>query len=119
MRPSGFALFLDGQWVLQDLRWSGWGSSVARATGISNSDNDIPNVGKVTLCAVPQSSLGTEGGCAQNWDASPPVLMVGQEIRAGNVLCKSLRSGITCTIASGRQKGKGFMINTKVVRGLR
>lgn len=29
MRPSGFALFLDGQWVLEDLRWTGWGSSVA------------------------------------------------------------------------------------------
>ena len=43
IRPSGFVLFQDGQWVLQDLRWTGWGSPVARATGISNSSNDIPD----------------------------------------------------------------------------
>lgn len=43
-RPSGFPLFEDGQWVLEKLHWSGWGSSVARATGKSNSDNDVPNV---------------------------------------------------------------------------
>jgi hypothetical protein len=222
MRPSGFALFLDGQWVLQHLRWTGWGSAVARATGISNSDTDIPNVasgrriktwadmtlsspvrwrghevyscfkilvpppagdlggcvlpnppigngwldggngqveflapgqnvwcgidnllafcaggpgdptswvapslsanlfptGKVTLCSVPQASLSAQGGCAQNWDASPPVLEVGQEIRPNNVLCQSLRRGIVCRIASGGHTGKGFLINTKVVRRL-
>jgi hypothetical protein len=44
IRPSGFTLFEDGQWVLQDMHWSGWGSSVAHATGISSSSNDIPNV---------------------------------------------------------------------------
>jgi hypothetical protein len=222
MRPSGFVLFLDGQWVLQRLRWTGWGSAVARATGISNSDTDIPNVaqgrrirtwadmtlsspvrwrghevyscfrilvpppasdlsgcvlpnvpigngwllggngqveflapgqnvwcgidnvlafcaggpgdptsgvppsvganlfstGKVTLCSVPQASLITQGGCAQNWDASPPVLQVGQQIRADNVLCQSLRRGIVCRIASGGHKGKGFLINTKVASRL-
>jgi len=220
MRPSGFPLFLDGQWVLQDLHWAGWGSSVARATGISNSSNDIPDAasgkriktwadmtlsspvrwrghevyscfkilvpppasdlsgcvlpnppigngwllggagggveflapgqdvwcavnnesfcesgppgswvgpslgatlyrtGKVALCSVPQARLSTEGGCTDNWDASSPVLKIGQEIRADNVLCKSERRGIVCTIASGRQKGKGFLITSKVVRQL-
>jgi hypothetical protein len=43
IRPHGFLMFQDGQWVLQNLRWTGWGSSVARASGISNSSNDIPN----------------------------------------------------------------------------
>lgn len=43
IRPSKFVLFEDGQWVLQDMHWTGWGSSVARATGISSSSNDIPN----------------------------------------------------------------------------
>jgi hypothetical protein len=224
MRPSGFVLFLDGQWVLQDLHWTGWGSSVARATGISNSSNDIPNAangkriktwadmtlsspvrwrghevyscfkilvpppasdlsgcvlpnppigngwllggaggqveflapgqkiwcgvgagssfciygnpgnpasfvgpalganllpnGKVTFCSVPHASLSTKGGCAENWDASSPVLKFGQEIRADNFLCKSERIGIACTIASGRHKGKGFLISSKLVRQL-
>ena len=224
MRPSGFILFLDGQWVLQDLHWAGWGSSVARATGISNSSKDIPDAasgkriktwadmtlsypvrwrghevyscfkilvpppagdlsgcvlpnppigngwlvggaggqveflapgqniwcgiaaggsfcargdlgnsaswvgpslgasllptGKVALCSVPHASVSTEGGCTQNWDASPPVLKIGQQIRADNVLCKSERSGIVCTIASGKQNGKGFLINSKFVRQL-
>lgn len=43
IKPRDIPLFLDGQWVLQDLRWTGWGSSVARATGISSSSNDNPN----------------------------------------------------------------------------
>jgi hypothetical protein len=43
IRPRGFLLFQDGQWVLERLRWTGWGSSVARATGVSSSSNDIPN----------------------------------------------------------------------------
>jgi len=43
IRPKGFLLFQDGQWSLERLRWTGWGSSVARATGVSNSSNDIPN----------------------------------------------------------------------------
>lgn len=211
IRPSGFLLFLDGQWVLQDLHWTGWGSPVARATGISNSSNDIPDAasgrriktwadmtlssplrwrgrevyscfnilvpppasdlsgcvlpsvpigngwldgginsvdflapgqriwcgisgwpafcvggasspaatfpppfgatlyrnGQVTLCSIPTS----QGGCAQNWDASAPVLQVGQEVRANNVLCKSERSGIHCSIASGAHRGRGFVIN--------
>jgi hypothetical protein len=43
IRPKGFLLFQDGQWVLERLHWTGWGSSVARATGVSSSSNDIPN----------------------------------------------------------------------------
>lgn len=212
MRPSGFVLFLDGQWVLQRLHWTSWGSAVARATGVSNSSTGIPDAahgrriktwadmtlsspvrwhghevyscfkilvpppasdlsgcvlptppigngwltgdgseveflapgqriwcainstlsfcagyasgqplsgvpglgasvdpsGKVSLCSVSQ---GAQGGCAQNWDASPPVLTLGQAVRADNVLCKSRRSGIACTVASGSKKGKGFRIN--------
>ena len=43
IRPSTFLLFEDGQWVLQHMHWSGWGSRVAHATGVSSSSNDIPN----------------------------------------------------------------------------
>ena len=43
LRPSGFPLFEDGQWILEKLHWSGWGSSVARASGLSSSSNDDPN----------------------------------------------------------------------------
>ncbi len=218
MRPSGFALFLDGQWVLQNLRWSGWGSPVARATGISNSDTDIPNVaqgkriktwadmtlsypylwhgrevyrcfhilvpppasdlagcvlpdppigngwlagasgsveflapgqkvwcsldpgssfcaggsrtpppalsatltssGRVSTCAVPQATVRTRGGCAQNWDPTPPVLALGQKVQADNVLCRSTRKGIVCAIASGRHKGAGFLISARTVHKL-
>jgi hypothetical protein len=44
IRPAFLPLFEDGQWVLEKLRWTGWGSPAARAKGVSNSDNDIPNV---------------------------------------------------------------------------
>ena len=46
VRPSGFLLFQDGKWVLQDLHWKHWGSSVARAAGISNTSNGIPDVAR-------------------------------------------------------------------------
>jgi hypothetical protein len=36
-------LFADGSWDVEHLRWTGWGSSVARATGISSASNGIPN----------------------------------------------------------------------------
>jgi hypothetical protein len=44
IRPSGFLMFQDGSWVLERLHWTGWGSSIARATGVSNASNDIPDV---------------------------------------------------------------------------
>jgi hypothetical protein len=212
MRPSGFLLFLDGQWLLQHLRWTGWGSTVARATGISNSATGSPSAAQspriktwadMTLsdpvrwrghmvyscfkilvpppasdlsgCVLPQPPIGNgwlagngtqveflapgqriwcgidsttafcagypsgqslqgvptlgatltpggivslcstpsvQGGCAQDWDASPPVLRIGQRVRADNVLCRSESRGIACTIASGSKAGKGFLINT-------
>jgi len=43
IRPSGWPLFQDGQWVLEKLHWTGWGSSVAHGKGLSNSSNGIPN----------------------------------------------------------------------------
>lgn len=43
IQPSGFPLFVDGQWVLEKLHWTGWGSPVAKASGLSSSSNDDPN----------------------------------------------------------------------------
>jgi hypothetical protein len=43
IRPKTIALFADGSWDVEQLRWSGWGSSVAHATGISSASNGIPN----------------------------------------------------------------------------
>lgn len=220
-RPSGFVLFLDGQWVLQGLHWTGWGSAVARATGVSNSSSDVPDAargrriktwadmtlsspvrwhghevyscfkilvpppasdlsgcvlpnlpigsgwlaggtgeveflapgkriwcgldttlsfcaghanrqplaavpalgatispsGTVTLCSVP-ATPNLQAGCAQDWDATAPVLSVGQAVKAANVLCRSERAGIVCKIASGIHKGTGFQINGSTVRRL-
>jgi hypothetical protein len=36
VRPANLLLFQDGSWFLKNLRWSGWGSSVARANGVSS-----------------------------------------------------------------------------------
>jgi len=43
IRPSVILLFADGSWDVEHLHWTGWGSSVARATGISSASNGIPN----------------------------------------------------------------------------
>jgi hypothetical protein len=42
-RPAGLPLFLDGQWVLEKLHWTDWGSRVAHARGLSSSSNDQPS----------------------------------------------------------------------------
>jgi hypothetical protein len=51
VRPPTFVIFEDGSFQIEKLNWTGWGSSVARATGKSNSDDDKPNVaeGKHTI----------------------------------------------------------------------
>ena len=44
IRPSLIYMFADGSWDIDHLRWSGWGSSVAHATGISSASNGIPDL---------------------------------------------------------------------------
>jgi hypothetical protein len=62
IRPSGFLMFQDGQWVLEGLHWTGWGSRVARATGVSNSSNDIPDAASGARIKVPaQVTLSNPG----------------------------------------------------------
>jgi hypothetical protein len=34
VRPSRLIIFLDGSWEIENLRWSGWGASVAHDTGV-------------------------------------------------------------------------------------
>ena len=43
IKPKGFPIFLDGQWVLEKLHWTHWGAKVTRATGVSNSSDDKPD----------------------------------------------------------------------------
>jgi hypothetical protein len=33
MRPRAFVIFQDGSWQIEKLRWTGWGTSVAKARG--------------------------------------------------------------------------------------
>lgn len=44
IRPAAIGLFADGSWDVDHLHWTGWGSSVAHATGISSASNGIPNM---------------------------------------------------------------------------
>jgi hypothetical protein len=43
IRPASILMFADGSWDLESLSWTGWGTSVARATGISSASNGIPD----------------------------------------------------------------------------
>jgi hypothetical protein len=74
----------------------------------------LTRAGKVTICSVAVPSISRS--CTQNWDSGAPVLMVGQETERDGVLCKSGTDGITCTLASGPGKGKGFLISSTTVR---
>ena len=44
IRPSAILLTEDGSSDVEHLQWTGWGSSVAHATGISSASNGIPNM---------------------------------------------------------------------------
>jgi hypothetical protein len=43
VRPRSIALFADGSWFVEKLHWHRWGTRVARATGISNASNGVPD----------------------------------------------------------------------------
>lgn len=62
VRPSRIFLFEDGSWVLEKLHWSAWGSSVARARGISSASNCTPNCAAGKRTNVPaQFTLSSPG----------------------------------------------------------
>ncbi len=42
-RPSTLLLAEDGSIALINLQWSGWGSSIARATGVRSASDCVPN----------------------------------------------------------------------------
>jgi hypothetical protein len=43
VRPATIYLFEDGSWVIKDLQWSGWGTSVASASGTSSASDCKPD----------------------------------------------------------------------------
>ena len=58
IRPTVIGIFADGSWDLQGLRWTGWGSSVAHAVGISSASNGIPNMAqgkRITPSTLPRT----------------------------------------------------------------
>lgn len=66
VRPSTLLLAEDGSVALVHLRWSGWGTSVARATGVWSASDGIPDqaTGKRTQrpARLTLSSPGLVGG---------------------------------------------------------
>src|SRR2546421_4543724 len=43
IRPAEIGIFADGSWDVEHLHWTGWGSRVAHARGISSASNGIPD----------------------------------------------------------------------------
>jgi hypothetical protein len=102
--------------------WCGAGQTTFCGTGGAASDpaggpqtlGSLAANGKVTLCRVAHSSVSTV--CLQNWDDTAPKLEVGESTERNNIRCTSALAGITCTIASGPAKGRGFHINATTVQ---
>jgi hypothetical protein len=62
VRPSVIGLFADGSWDVDHLRWTGWGTSVAHAKGISSKSNGIPNMAQGKRIKAPaQVTLSNPG----------------------------------------------------------
>jgi hypothetical protein len=62
IRPSLIFLFEDGSWVIEHPHWTGWGSSVAHANGISSASNGIPDMAQGKRIKKPaQITLSSPG----------------------------------------------------------
>jgi hypothetical protein len=62
VRPSLILLFADGSSDVDHLHWTGWGSSVAHAKGISSASNGIPNMAQGKRIKKPaQVTLSSPG----------------------------------------------------------
>jgi hypothetical protein len=72
--------------------------------------------GTVTTCAVP--TPGEAATCSQNWNPGARVLPLGRRNRRAGVLCRAAPTGITCKLAGGPAKGKGFTISATSVAEL-
>ena len=73
--------------------------------------------GTVTTCAVP--TPGAVATCAQNWNFGAPILPLGRRNKRGGVVCRARPTGITCKLAAGPAKGKGFWISATGVSKVR
>ena len=62
VRPSVISLTADGSADVEHLQWTGWGASVAHATGISSASNGIPNMAQGKRIKKPaQVTLSSPG----------------------------------------------------------
>lgn len=62
VEPPSLALFADGSWVLEGLKWTGWGTPVARATGISSASNGNPSqAGGMRIKTPAKATLSNPG----------------------------------------------------------
>ena len=43
VKPATLTMAADGNYAITGLRWTGWGSATARATGINHIDNCVPS----------------------------------------------------------------------------
>ncbi|HEY2477230.1 MAG TPA: hypothetical protein VGI17_00705 [Solirubrobacterales bacterium] len=62
VRPKTLVIFEDGQWIIEKLRWTGWGSPVARAKGLSSSSNGDPNAEQGKRIITPAGVTLTQPG---------------------------------------------------------
>jgi hypothetical protein len=62
IRPSTIFMFADGSWSIDHLHWSGWGTAVAHAQGISSASDGIPNLAEGKRIMMPaQITLSNPG----------------------------------------------------------
>jgi hypothetical protein len=92
-------------------------AQTGQGLGYPSASAEIEPDGKVKLCLIARESEapllhGSPQGCAQNWDATAPILAYGQSSELEGVRCTSATSGITCVVTSGASRGKGFRVSS-------
>ncbi len=93
IRPPLILLAEDGSSVIEHLRWTGWGSSVAHATGISSASNGIPNMAQGKRINKPAKITLSSPGLFQGREVYRCFTLTVAAAAAGEPLCLTDHGG--------------------------
>jgi hypothetical protein len=106
IRPSLILLTEDGSSDLDDLHWTGWGSSVAHATGISSASNGIPNMAQGKRIKKPARVTLSNPGLFQGHEVYRCFTLTVPPAATSEGLCLTDQGG-SWVLAEAPQKQKG------------
>lgn len=103
VRPELIYLYADGGWNLEKLQWTGWGTNVAHATGLSSASNGIPNMAEGKRIIKPaQVTLSKPGQVRGHRVYRCFRLTIPSSPKSNQSLCLQKSGGYTLFLSPGR-----------------